>query len=66
MSCFGNGPVDRFGRWYIGEMLDAMAFDNTVRMEFNAVNQLIKPAAALFAPGVFFHVMKQTILKKRR
>jgi hypothetical protein len=35
-------------------------------MEFNAVNQLIKPATALFAPGVFFRVMKQTILKKRR
>ena len=62
----GNGPADRFGRWYIGQMLDAMAFDNNVRMEFNAVNQLIKPAVALFAPGVFFRVMKQTILKKRR
>ena len=62
----GNGPVDRFGRWYIGEMLDAMAFDKNIRMQFNAVNQLIKPAAALFAPGVFLRVMKQTILKKRR
>lgn len=62
----GNGPADRFGRWYIGEMLDAMAFDNNVRMEFDAVNQLIKPAAALFAPEVFLRVMKQTILKKRR
>ena len=62
----GNGPADRCGRWYIGEILDAMVFDNTVRMEFNAVNQLIKPVTSLFAPGIFLRVMKQTILKKRR
>jgi 2-polyprenyl-6-methoxyphenol hydroxylase-like FAD-dependent oxidoreductase len=62
----GNSPVDRFGRWYIGEMLDAMEFDSTVRLEFLAVNQLIKPGKALFAPGVFVRVMKQSLLKKRR
>jgi 2-polyprenyl-6-methoxyphenol hydroxylase-like FAD-dependent oxidoreductase len=62
----GKGPADRFGRWYIGKLLDVMPFDKNVRMQFNAVNQLIKPAAALFAPGIFLRVMKQTFLKKHR
>jgi 2-polyprenyl-6-methoxyphenol hydroxylase-like FAD-dependent oxidoreductase len=62
----GNGPADRFGRWYISEMLDAMEFDRTVRLEFLSVNQLIKPGKALFAPGVFLRVMRQSLLKKSR
>ena len=62
----GDSPADRFGRWYVGEMLEGMEFDNTIRLEFLAVNQLIKPGKALFAPGVFLRVMKQTLLKKRR
>jgi len=62
----GNGPADRFGRWYIGKLLDVMSFDKNVRLQFNAVNQLVKPVSALFAPGVFLRVMKLTILKKRR
>jgi hypothetical protein len=61
----GNNPLDRLGRRYISEMLDAMLFDNTVRREFFAVNQLIKPGTALFQPGIFLRVMKQTLLKKR-
>jgi hypothetical protein len=35
-------------------------------LQFHAVNQLVKPVSALFAPGVFLRVMKLTILKKRR
>ena len=62
----GNGTMERFGRWYIGEMLDAMAFDKEVRLQFLAVNQLVKPGAALFAPGIFLRVMKQFILKRSR
>jgi 2-polyprenyl-6-methoxyphenol hydroxylase-like FAD-dependent oxidoreductase len=62
----GNGPVDRFGRWYIGQMLDAMEFDRTVRIAFLAVNQLVKPGKALFAPDVFLRVMKHALLKKLR
>jgi 2-polyprenyl-6-methoxyphenol hydroxylase-like FAD-dependent oxidoreductase len=62
----GNSPVDRFGRWYVGEMLDAMEFDKTVRLQFLAVNQLTKPGAALFAPGIFLRTMQQTILKNFR
>ena len=62
----GNGPADRFGRWYISEMLDAMEFDRTVRLEFLAVNQLVKPGKALFAPGMFLRVMRQSLLKKRK
>ena len=61
-----NGPLDRFGRWYIGELLYAMAFDKTVRLQFMAVSQLVKPSSALFAPGIFVRVMKQTMLKNRR
>lgn len=62
----GNSPADRFGRWYIGQILDAMEFDRTVRIEFLAVNQLVKPGNALFAPGVFLRVMKHALLKKLR
>jgi hypothetical protein len=62
----GNSPTDRFGRWYIGQMLDGMEFDKTIRLEFLAVNQLVKPGKALFAPGVFLRVMKHFLLKKRR
>ena len=62
----GNSPVQRFSRWYIGKLLYAMAFDRKVRLQFLAVNQLVKPAAALFAPGIFLRVMRQTILKKRQ
>ena len=61
----GNGPADRFGRWYIGQMLSAMEFDKTVRLEFLAVNQLVRPGKALFAPGLFLRVMKYVLLKKR-
>lgn len=62
----GNGPVDRFGRWYVSEMLDAMEFDRMVRLEFLAVNQLVRPGKALFAPGVFLRVMRQSLLKRIR
>jgi hypothetical protein len=62
----GNSPADRFGRWYIGQMLDAMEFDKTVRLEFLAVNQLVRPGKALFEPGVFMRVMKHFLLKKLR
>lgn len=62
----GNGPADRFGRWYIGEMLTAMEFDKAIRLEFLAVNQLVRPGKALFAPRLFMRVMKHVLLKKRR
>jgi 2-polyprenyl-6-methoxyphenol hydroxylase-like FAD-dependent oxidoreductase len=62
----GTGPTDRFGRWYVNELLDATAFDRTVWLEFNAVSQLTKPATALFAPGIFLRVMKQALRKRLR
>lgn len=65
-GALGNNPLDRFGRRYISEMLDAMRFDHTVRREFFAVNQLIKPGTALFAPATFVRVMRQALRKKRR
>jgi 2-polyprenyl-6-methoxyphenol hydroxylase-like FAD-dependent oxidoreductase len=62
----GNSAADRFGRWYISQMLDGMEVDKTIRLEFLAVNQLVRPGKALFAPGVFLRVMKHALLKKRR
>ena len=61
-----NRPTDRFGRWYINQLLDAAAFDKTVWLQFNAVSQLTQPAVTLFAPGIFLRVMKHLLLKKRR
>ena len=65
-SALGNGLTDRFGRWYVNELLDATAFDRTVWLEFNAVSQLTKPSTALFAPGLFLRVLKQALLKRLR
>ncbi len=62
----GKSPLDRFGRWYVGKMLESTPFDKEVRLVFVAVNQLIKPATALFAPGIFLRVMKQAVLNKVR
>ncbi len=62
----GNSPVDRFGRWYVSRVLESTMVDKQVRLTFVAVNQLIKPATALFAPDIFFRVMKHTLLKERR
>jgi 2-polyprenyl-6-methoxyphenol hydroxylase-like FAD-dependent oxidoreductase len=59
----GNRPADRFGHWYIGQMLEGMQFDKKIRLEFLAVNQLVKPGKALFAPGLFLRVLKQALLK---
>jgi len=60
----GTSLADRFGRWYVDKLLDATAFDKEVRLAFIAVQQMVKPAAALFAPGIFFRVVKQTMRKK--
>jgi 2-polyprenyl-6-methoxyphenol hydroxylase-like FAD-dependent oxidoreductase len=61
----GNGLMDRFARWYVHKLLDASAHDNQVRLQFLAVNQLMKPGTALFAPDIFLRVMKQTIFRKK-
>jgi len=59
----GNGLVDRFGRWYVDRVLEAT--DNAeVRLQLVAVNQLVKPVTALFAPQIFMLVMKNKFLKK--
>jgi flavin-dependent dehydrogenase len=62
----GNSLLDRLGRRYVSEMLDAMYFDPTIRRQFFAVNQLVKPGTALFSPGMFLRVMKHTLWRKRR
>ena len=61
-----NRPLDRFGRWYVGKLLEATISYNEVRLVLVGVNQLTKPAADLFAPGVFLRVMKHAFLKERR
>ena len=52
--------ADRFGSWYIDKFLDALAYDNTLRLAFVDVNQLVKPASSLFAPGLMLRVFRQT------
>jgi 2-polyprenyl-6-methoxyphenol hydroxylase-like FAD-dependent oxidoreductase len=59
-GALGNSPADRFGRWYVDRLLEATIFDHTVRKAFIAVQQLVKPAASLFAPGIFLRVLKHT------
>lgn len=56
-----QAPVDRFGRWYIGKLLDAMAHDRTLRLAFLDVNQLVRPATSLFAPGLMLRVFRSLI-----
>ena len=53
----GNGPADRAARWYLDKLLETMGRDETVRMAFNEVNQLVKPATSLFAPGIAWRVL---------
>jgi 2-polyprenyl-6-methoxyphenol hydroxylase-like FAD-dependent oxidoreductase len=57
----GDGVVDRFGRWYIGRVLDVLATDQKVRIAFNEVNQLVKPVGSLFAPGVMWRVVSGAV-----
>ncbi len=52
-----NSLADRFGRWYIDKLLDAVGRDEQVRLAFNEVNQLVKPATSLFAPSVMARVL---------
>lgn len=62
----GNGLIDRFGRWYIGKLLETTFTDKEVRLTLVAVNQLVKPGTAFFAPGIFLRVMKHVLFSKRR
>ena len=52
-----TGLADRFGRWYIEKVLDALAEDPQVRVAFNDVNQLVKPATSLFAPEIMLRTL---------
>ena len=61
----GESPSDRFVRWYVSKLLETTMFDKEVRLTFVAVNQLIRPATAFFAPGIFLRVMRHVLLKKR-
>ena len=62
---FGDRPADRFGRWYVNQVLQAVISDHNVRMAFIAVQQLVKPASSLFAPWTFLRVMRHTFFRKR-
>jgi 2-polyprenyl-6-methoxyphenol hydroxylase-like FAD-dependent oxidoreductase len=52
-----NRLADRFGRWYIDRLLNVIGRDESVRIAFNEVNQLVKPATSLFAPGIVWRVL---------
>lgn len=56
-----NGLADRFGRWYIHQVLDALAIDRQVRLAFNEVNQLVQPVTSLFAPGILARVLARAL-----
>ncbi|HAJ35933.1 MAG TPA: 2-polyprenyl-6-methoxyphenol hydroxylase-like oxidoreductase [Chloroflexi bacterium] len=56
-----NNLGDRFGRWYIDKVLDAVAVDPHVRIAFNEVNQLVSPVTRLFAPDILWRVLKRSI-----
>ena len=60
----GEGPLDRFRRWYVHKVLEATTVDKEVRLVFVAVNQLVKPATALFSVGIFLRVMKYVFVRK--
>ena len=53
-----SGPADPLVRWYLDRLLASLGSDETVRMAFNEVNQLVKPATSLFAPGVAWRVLR--------
>jgi 2-polyprenyl-6-methoxyphenol hydroxylase-like FAD-dependent oxidoreductase len=59
-----NSALDRFGRWYVEQFLAATIAHNELRLVLVAVNQLLKPGSALFAPGVFLRVMRNTLRNK--
>jgi 2-polyprenyl-6-methoxyphenol hydroxylase-like FAD-dependent oxidoreductase len=52
-----SGPADRFARWYLDRLLDKLGRDQAIRVAFNEVNQLLKPASSLFAPGIALRVL---------
>lgn len=60
-----NSLLDRFGRWYVNQMLDASAFDRRTRLQFLAVNQLTKPGTALFAPEIFVRVIGHALFRRK-
>jgi flavin-dependent dehydrogenase len=64
-GALADSPADRFARWYVNQLLEAVIFDRTVRMAFNAVQQLVKPASSLFAPWIFLRVMMYSFFKRR-
>lgn len=57
----GQSLTDRFGRWYITKLMDAMPYEEQIRLAFNDVQQLIVPATALFAPGIMLRVFRHMI-----
>ena len=57
-----NAFSARFARWYIGKLLAALPHDQTLRLAFLDVNQLVQPIDMLFRPGiaarVLWHLMR--------
>jgi len=64
-DALGDRAADRFGRWYVNQLLETVIFDRNVRMAFNAVQQLVKPASSLFAPRIFLRVMRHFFFMRR-
>lgn len=60
-SVKSSTPAERFARWYVSKLLDAMNDDRTLRLAFLEVNQLLKPATSLFAPQLMLRVLQGTL-----
>ena len=61
-----RGVAEHFGGWYIDRLIDALPVDRSLRLAFLDVNQLVKPATSLFAPGLMLRVFRHTWGPKAR
>ncbi|NOX62002.1 MAG: 2-polyprenyl-6-methoxyphenol hydroxylase-like oxidoreductase [Chloroflexi bacterium] len=56
-----NALSARFARWYIGKLLAALPHDQTLRLAFLDVNQLVQPVDSLFRPRVAARVLRHWV-----
>ena len=55
------GSMLKFMHWYLDRVFELSTRDTIVRQRFFEVHQMIKPAAALFAPGIALRVIMAAI-----
>ncbi len=62
----GQTLANRFGSWYISQLVDSLARDQVLRLAFLDVTQLIKPVTHLFAPRFMMRVFRHAWGPKRQ